>query len=230
MPRSNFMPRLPLLGLAVLALTATGCANTRALDTTSAGATDEAATLFVPYQFQVAAIDDTVVRDSFAAFDGRDQTLDIAPGRHTLKLRYFDLIEDDGDRTDDYARVLSEPITVAFEARANRRYAVVGARPDTPEAGTAFAAGPELSIQARATGEPVNDPITVAKPDVDTIRRGNTVFAPIGPATASTPEAAPAPTPAGASPQSYDMLKYWWNNASQADRRRFAQWRASDHN
>ena len=200
-----------------------GCAGVRQLDTgTQAGAAS--AELFVPYQFQVQAIDGTVLRENFYTFDGRDQTLRLAPGEHELVLRYFDLIENNEDRTDDYARVLSEPITVSFTARANSQYAVTGDRPTTPSAGEAFAANPTLAIANRASGDTVSGDVAVAEPEIDTIRRGNTVFAPVG-KTPSASSDAPQPAPENAPPQSLQMLKYWWNNASQAERDRFEAWR-----
>ena len=213
-----------ITGLIVLA----GCAGVRQIDT---GNTPGAASaeLFVPYQYQVQAIDGTELRSSFYSFDGRDQTLRVAPGEHTLVLRYFDLIEDNDDRTDDYARVLSEPITVSFTARADSRYAVTGERPSTPSAGEAFAANPRLAIENRASGDTVSGEIAVAEPEIETIRRGNTVFAPVGKTAAASADT-PQPAPKNAPPQSLQMLKYWWNNASQAERDRFEAWRAQSAN
>ncbi|MES1950838.1 hypothetical protein S4A8_08265 [Salinisphaera sp. S4-8] len=216
----RFLVRASLIaGLTALA----GCAGVRQLDT---GAPSGAASaeLFVPYQFQVQAIDGTVLRDNFYTFDGRDQTLRVAPGEHELVLRYFDLIADNDDRTDDYARVLSEPITVSFSARANSQYAVTGERPTTPDAGEAFAANPSLLIENRANGNTVSGEIAVAEPEIETIRRGNTVFAPVGKTPAASTDA-PQPAPENAPPQSLQMLEYWWNNASQAERDRFEAWR-----
>lgn len=217
---------LTLFGLLLLAA---GCANVRQLDS-GASTTQASAELFVPYQFQVQAIDGTVLRDSFNSFDGRDQTLRVAPGSHELVLRYFDLIENGSDPTDDYARVLSEPITVSFQARANSRYAVVGERPETPDAGEAFAAEPTLAVENRSSGETVSGDVAVAESQVETIRRGNTVYTAVDQAagTASagaTPGPQPAPAAENAPPQSLQMLKYWWNAASQSERDRFEAWR-----
>ncbi|MBS63565.1 DUF2057 family protein [Salinisphaera sp.] len=221
---SRFATRFILgTGLMAALIALAGCAGVRQLDTgTQAGAAS--AELFVPYQFQVQAIDGTVLRENFYTFDGRDQTLRLAPGEHELVLRYFDLIENNEDRTDDYARVLSEPITVSFTARANSQYAVTGDRPTTPSAGEAFAANPTLAIENRASGDTVSGDVAVAEPEIDTIRRGNTVFAPVG-KTPSASSDAPQPAPENAPPQSLQMLKYWWNNASQAERDRFEAWR-----
>ena len=221
---SRFATRFILgSGLMAALIALAGCAGVRQLDTgTQAGAAS--AELFVPYQFQVQAIDGTVLRENFYTFDGRDQTLRLAPGEHELVLRYFDLIENNEDRTDDYARVLSEPITVSFTARANSQYAVTGDRPTTPSAGEAFAANPTLAIENRASGDTVSGDVAVAEPEIDTIRRGNTVFAPVG-KTPSASSDAPQPAPENAPPQSLQMLKYWWNNASQAERDRFEAWR-----
>ncbi|WP_348766254.1 DUF2057 family protein [uncultured Salinisphaera sp.] len=210
-------------GLMVALMAVVGCAGVRQLDTgTQAGAAS--AELFVPYQFQVQAIDGTVLRENFYTFDGRDQTLRLAPGEHELVLRYFDLIQNNEDRTDDYARVLSEPITVSFTARANSQYAVTGDRPATPSAGEAFAANPTLTIENRASGDTVSGDVAVAEPEIETIRRGNTVFAPVGKTPAASADA-PQPAPENAPPQSLQMLKYWWNTASQAERDRFEAWR-----
>ena len=227
MPRidSRLLAFLTLFGLLLLA---SGCANLRQLDSGTSNA-QASAELFVPYQFQVQAIDGTVLRDSFNSFDGRDQTLRVAPGKHELVLRYFDLIENTTDRTDDYSRVLSEPITVAFQARANSRYAVVGKRPETPAAGEAFAAEPQLTIENRGSGKTVSGEVSVAEPEAETIRRGNTVYAPVGQASAAAVAApGPQPAPENAPPQSLQMLKYWWNSASQAERDRFKAWRTQD--
>lgn len=225
MPRT--FRRFEFLLIAAAMLATAGCASVRDLDTgTAEGA--NAARLFVPYQFQVAALDGETIRDSFYTFDARDQRLSVAPGRHTLVLRYFDLIDDEADRSDDYARVLSEPITVTFDARPGGDYAVVGAQPDTPAAGQAFAADPTLEIQSRESGEAVSDSISVAEPEAETIRRGNTVYAPVADAGAHAPNVnvnEPAAAPAAGSPQAYEMLKYWWNNAGSAERARFEAWR-----
>jgi uncharacterized protein YccT (UPF0319 family) len=226
MPRidSRLFACLSLFGLLLLA---SGCANVRQLDSGNSQG-EASAELFVPYQFQVQAIDGTVLRDSFNSFDGRDQNLRVAPGKHELVLRYFDLIENTTDRTDDYSRVLSEPITVTFQARANSRYAVVGERPETPVAGETFAAEPQLTIENRGSGKTVSGEVSVAKAEAETIRRGNTVYAPVAKAsTATGVSAAPGPQPApeNAPPQSLQMLKYWWNSASQAERDRFEAWR-----
>lgn len=211
-----------LIGL-LAALLASGCAGVRQLDGNTADGRASAAVL-VPYQFQVQAIDATVLRDSFHTFDGRDQTLRVAPGEHALTLRYFDLIKDSEDRSDDYARVLSEPISVRFKAAADSQYAVVGKRPQTPAAGQAFAAAPTLAIKNRASGETVSRDVSVAEPEVETIRRGSTMYAPVGETKAQPgPERAPPSAP----PQSLQMLKYWWNSAGQAERDRFEAWRAT---
>ena len=227
MPRIDSRLSACLLFGALLLL-ASGCASVRQLDS-GARAGQASAELFVPYQFQVQAIDGTVLRDSFNSFDGRDQNLRVAPGKHELVLRYFDLIENTTDRTDDYTRVLSEHVTVTFQASANSRYAVVGERPETPAAGEAFAAEPTLAIENRGSGETVSGQVSVAEPEVETIRRGNTVYAPVAQGAASA-SAAPGPQPApdNAPPQSLQMLKYWWNSASQAERDRFEAWRGQD--
>ncbi len=201
-----------LLATAVLALSA--CATVRDYDT---GPADDqpASTLFVPYQFEVVAIDGTTLNDNFMFFDGRSQTLDVAPGEHTLVLRYFDLIDDSQSHTDDYVRVLSEPITVVFTTRANTDYPLVGARPQTPAAGRDFARAPVLQIETADHGERVAAQITVA--EAEPAPQG-------GAAAASGPKPAPA---AGDDARAYNMLEYWWNQASAAERERFDRWRRS---
>lgn len=95
MLRLNTMPCLPRIGLAVIVLAvAAGCASIRA-GMPAANASGHNATLRDSYPFQVTAIDITMIYDSFHSFDGRDQTLDLAPGQHTLILRYFYLIRND---------------------------------------------------------------------------------------------------------------------------------------
>lgn len=214
-------PRAGLLfGLLFMSTLVAGCAATRELDT---GTPDASAELKVPYHFQVQALDGHTLRQSFHSFDAREQRLPITPGAHTLVLRYFDLVDNVADRTDDYTRVLSEPITVEFTAQANRRYAVVGERPETPERARAFAQDPELTIERVDTGAVVSTDVQVAEPKRDVIRRGDTVYAPI-----ETTESAAAPPPArNAAPESLQMLKYWWNNAGAEERERFEAWRES---
>ncbi len=203
-----------LAAVSISALSA--CATVRDYDT---GPVDNqaASTLFVPYQFEVVAIDDTTLNDNFMFFDGRDQTLTLAPGQHTLVLRYFDLIDDRESHTNSYVRVLSEPITVVFTTRPGTDFRVVGAPPETPAAGRDFARAPALHIETANRGERIAVQVAVA--EAEPTQQSD-------PASAGHQEPAPVPPTAGAGgTRAYDMLEYWWNQASAAQRERFDQWR-----
>lgn len=195
------MPRLPITLAAAIVLLA-GCVVERSYRLADDGA-ERTSELTVPYHVTVVAVDGRDLNTGYLFYDQRPQVLTLGPGEHTVVLRYFDLLEDDEGAQSDSERVTSEPVRLRFTAEPGRAYRLAAPRPDTLAAARRYARAPEMRIEPAGGGAAVSEPAPAPAPE--------------------SPAAAAGPETSASAPTALEMLEYWWQQASPAQRRRFLE-------
>ncbi|MCF6436421.1 DUF2057 domain-containing protein [Pseudoalteromonas sp. MMG022] len=144
--------------------------------------------------------------------------LELAPGRHILKLKYNDLYE---LNYDEHEVIESDPFWVIVELTEEGDYQVLFQRPESVDLAKQFAKHPSASLQT-PSGQAVELKTLKFRPNLSQERPVTArELAP----TASTPVAPPNDRPAkGIShPDAYSMLEFWWQQANDAQRAAFLE-------
>lgn len=149
----------------------------------------------------------------------RVDDIELAPGSYRLKLKYTDLYE---LGFDDHEVIESEPFWVDITIDDNKDYDMVFNRADNAVSAKIFAEAPLVSLKAK--GASVAQPLSVIsntqlasqKPALQ-----NTV--PAGPTRPSQPIKPIAPINGKGMPSAPQMLEFWWQQATIAERKAFLE-------
>ncbi|MFT5123196.1 MAG: hypothetical protein ACI9TH_003673 [Kiritimatiellia bacterium] len=186
----------------LLLLVLVGCASTQIaqLYEGPARSADAIALLDVPYDFNLLAIDGRENRRVQLGVQSGPRQFAILPGDHTLRLSYY-RIWDRG--SDDHDVVRSQPFEVSFVAEAGRQYTLSFPPSADLAASLAYADAPVVEVT------PLQAPVPEKK--AATQRADPRALAPAG----------PPPT------QSADLMKFWWEKATDAEKAEFKAWQES---
>ena len=173
-----------------------------------------------------------------------DTKLGFLPGPHQIIIYYKDFWEAPGD---EYDRVESKPISIKFNAVAGQQYRVNYKKPENLEQARAYAKSPSIELINLTTN---TNAATNVEYNVYTTSFFSKVFSDESGAieepapglttgiTATPAPTTPVPTPKLAAPASstdaasdtktdaraLDMLKYWWESASDDQKKAFHDW------
>jgi uncharacterized protein YccT (UPF0319 family) len=204
-----------LVGLLVLV--SAGCATVkpRQMYEGPPRAEDRIARLLVPEVVQVLSVDgkDLDVR-AFKLF-GHRQELHLLPGRHRLTARYSVVLDLESE---EHELFYAAPVTLEFDAEAGRVYRVAHRTGRLRMEGEERMMDVELWVEAAAAKNP--EPLSRAVEPAD----APVVAAPTQAATTGTGAARPARTGDVPDVRALDLLKVWWQRASQEERRAFLEW------
>ncbi|MBB1278772.1 DUF2057 domain-containing protein [Pseudoalteromonas sp. SR43-3] len=145
----------------------------------------------------------------------RIDDVELAPGTYQLRLKYTDLYEDDYDT---HEVVESEPFWVSVTVEAGKDYTLVFNRAENAVSAKVFAEAPQVSLKAKssAVAKPLsvisNTQLASNKPVMqNTMPAGRQPIKPIAPITDKGMPSAP------------QMLDFWWQQATTAERKAFLE-------
>ena len=190
----------------------------------------------VPESFNILFTD----REKFGStlYSGETK-LGFLPGPHQIIIYYKDFWEAPGDESE---RVESKPISIKFNAVAGQKYRINFKKPESLETAKTYAKNPSIEFTNVTTN---TNAATSIEYNVYTRDFFANVF---GDESGSTTDSAPAatavipppptPTPKLAAPvassdaennaqtdsNALDMLKYWWETASDDQKKAFRHW------
>ncbi|CAM4060088.1 DUF2057 domain-containing protein [Pseudoalteromonas byunsanensis] len=149
--------------------------------------------------------------------------LEVAPGRHILKMKYNDLYE---LNYDEHEVIESEPFWVVVELTDEGDYQVVFQRPETVDLAKQFAKHPSASLrtpnsQVIALKTLKNRPSLPSERQV--IKDEVVIESPTPVVPLSSAPASHKPVKGISHPDAYSMLEFWWQQASEAQRAAFLE-------
>lgn len=168
-----------------------------------------------PQEFVPLQVDSRVIESSlFSKVDD----LDLDPGTYQLKLKYTDLYEDDYDT---HEIVESEPFWVSVTVQADKDYTLVFNRAENAVAAKVFAQSPMVSLKAQ--GNELATPLSVISKSqlAKDMTVNQSVDTPAGPQKPSRPIKPIAPINGKGMPSASQMLDFWWEQATLAERKAF---------
>ncbi|MEW6741608.1 MAG: DUF2057 family protein [Planctomycetota bacterium] len=178
---------------------------------------DEVAVLLVPVSVQVDQVDGQPFAGGGGLLGDPKSELHFLPGPHDLKVRYHVLWP---IRYDEHEKVVSEVVTLRFEAAAGGRYAIAFEQPAELKDARRFAKSPVFRVEVsdslvKGPGLPA---ATVPAAETPADAPPVVTEAPAGRPAAPVPET-PAPEV-----RVLEALKLLWEGASEAERRSFREW------
>lgn len=202
MQRTKLAPsRAWMLSLGLLA----GCAASGPLKTYEGPARPaaELATLAVPEEVQVMAIDG---REPPTTFARSDVQMALLPGEHVLSLRYVQLFQLGAD---SHEIVRSKQAALRFNAAAGAAYRLESPHQAKLEQGKAFAKDPKFRLVNAGNGEAVDSVSITSYAEASLVDTINKAFQSQGePRTATN----------------LDLLKDVWGRTSPEERDAFRRW------
>jgi|TARA_B110000240_G_scaffold76683_2_gene87390 hypothetical protein len=170
-----------------------------------------------PEEFVPLQVGERIIESSLFS---RVEDLELAPGSYRLKLKYTDLYDEDYDM---HEVVESEPFWVDITIEAGTDYTLVFNRAENAVAAKVFAQSPMVSLKAK--GSALAAPLSVvsnnqlaSEATVRTMRE-----APAGPEKPSRPIKPIAPITGKGMPSAAQMLDFWWQQATVAERKAFLE-------
>ncbi|CAM3068278.1 DUF2057 domain-containing protein [Pseudoalteromonas distincta] len=149
----------------------------------------------------------------------RIDDVELAPGTYQLRLKYTDLYEDDYDT---HEVVESEPFWVDVTVEAGKDYTLVFNRAANAVSAKVFAEAPQVSLKAKSSA--IAKPLSVI-PDtqlaINKPAMQNTM--PAEPSRSSRPIKPIAPVTGKGMPSAPQMLDFWWQQATTAQRKAFLE-------
>jgi uncharacterized protein YccT (UPF0319 family) len=178
-------------------------------------AADEAR-VFIAKAFNLLNVDG----DSYSQpLVGNGTLVKLLPGSHKIVIKYVDFWAVDPD-TDE--RVTSQPILLAFDAKAGENYIVRGPELKDFKAAKAYAENPQVDIINKRNENSVATDILYQVEDkgliaafVNSLSSNDT--------PPSTPESSDSRNRTQGEP-ALDMLKYWWQKADAQQQEDFMLW------
>ncbi len=224
-----FLITLPLL------LFVSACSQTQVIPLYEGAARedDQLLVLKVPPRLEILSINGQEVELDAPLFGSGDRVLHLEPGGYRILAFYRELWE---ERTGGHRTLLSDGITFALEGDAGERYRLEYDRPGNIREAEALAADFHGWIENLDTGERIAaEPETVplqrgvlasSRPDVreTRIRPAQTVAAaPVDTSTTARTQAEDKDAPEEEK-QYLDLLKAYWSQATEEERREFLRW------
>jgi hypothetical protein len=150
---------------------------------------------------------------------GNNTLVKLLPGSHKIVIKYVDYWSV-GPDTDE--RVASQPILVAFTAKAGENYLISAPELIDAKAAMAYAKNPQVDIINKNTKTSVATDIQYQLKDKGLVAAFVDSLSP-DPTPASAPESPNSDISDQAEP-ALDMLKYWWQKANTQQQDDFMQW------
>ena len=170
-----------------------------------------------PEEFVPLQVGERIIESSLFS---RVDDVELAPGTYQLKLKYTDLYD---LGYDDHEVIESEPFWVNVTIEAGKDYTLVFNRAENAVAAKVFAQSPMVSLKAK--GSALAAPLSVvsnnqlaSEATVRTMRE-----APAGPEKPSRPIKPIAPITGKGMPSAAQMLDFWWQQATVAERKAFLE-------
>lgn len=197
---------------------------------------NEISTLNVPQEFNVMFID----KKKFGAtlYSG-DTKISFLPGPHHIIIYYKDFLEAPGDESE---RVESKPISINFNAVAGQQYRINFKKPNNLEEARAYSKNPSIEFVDMTTNTNIAANIEYnlyTRSFFSEIFSGeNNAAAESAPVATAEITAPSVPIPVMAAPRdttnagsntdangrALEMLKYWWETASEDQKKAFQEW------
>ena len=169
-----------------------------------------------PEEFVPLQVGDRMLESSLFS---RIDDVELAPGTYQLRLKYTDLYEDDYDT---HEVVESEPFWVDVTVEAGKDYTLVFNRAENAVSAKVFAEAPQVSLKAKnsAIAKPLSVISSTQLASNKPVMK-NTV--PAGPSRPSRPIKPIAPVTGKGMPSAPQMLDFWWQQATTAERKAFLE-------
>lgn len=189
------------------------------------------AKIYVPADIGVVRVDE---KSLFTLLPIKDRTeLHVLPGMHKISLRYR-AVWDIG--REDHTRITSDPVAKWLTVKAGHEYQVEHDTPKSRKSAEAYVPNFDFQIRDLSAPEGAETDVTVGSDAVAaSIAAATTGMGDVS--TGSTPNTTTkmenrAPDSAiitrkqsnGTARPPLDQLKYWWGQASDAERQGFRQW------
>lgn len=197
---------------------------------------NEVGTLSIPESFNILFINKKKFGPTL--YSGNSK-IGFLPGSHHIIIYYKEFWEIPGD---EHERIESKPISIKFDAEAGQHYQIKFVPPENVDEARIYVQNPSIEFVNKATNTSAANSIEY---NVYTRSFFTDVF---GEEDGSTTESVPAstvgmippttPAPTVAAPdattstsgtvqedaRALDMLKYWWESASETQRKAFQDW------
>ena len=175
-----------------------------------------AETIHFPEEFVPLQVGERLIEQSFFS---RVDDVELAPGTYQLKLKYTDLYE---LGFDDHEVIESEPFWVDITIDDNKDYDMVFNRADNAVSAKIFAEAPQVSLKAK--GASVAQPLSViSNTQLASQKPALQKTGPAGPTRPSQPIKPIAPINGKGMPSAPQMLEFWWQQATIAERKAFLE-------
>jgi uncharacterized protein YccT (UPF0319 family) len=206
---------------------------------------DQLATVRVPVHMDLVSVDEKQMSITSSFLRTGDLLLELAPGPHTLVVRYHDI----WDVTEEYHETIkSPPATLSFQAAPGGAYLIAMKDPKDMASAQLFATSFHPWIEDEKTGRkldalPSPPPETPAGPDEaqaalpaeapaepaeeQAALPADTSAGPDREAAAPPPESPAEPAPAirmDEDVSALKMLQFWWQRASKEGKVGFMEW------
>ena len=159
---------------------------------------DQEVTLILPIDFEIVSLDNVAVSQFEQSFRTHELVIRLAPGEHTLVLKYSDVWEIDSENHD---KLTSGLLTFSDSFNAGQAYQVHTPKLLSYEQAKQFIADPKVSLRSErqiieSHHSPKDNPMSFSKDD--------------------KPQQVDYPN--------LRQLQFWWENANQFERNQFKQW------
>jgi len=181
-------------------------------------------TLILPEELNLLSVDDNKYAGKF--FGGNDTRLELAPGLHRVVVEYeifFDI------SVDEHQRILSKPFQITFNAEPGKQYSIKLPSFDDVENAEKYASKPVFELIDRSTNQNVAADVVHHEGTRGLFAQFNQQVEFNKPVRHTIPAAAVPVRRTVTSSHTTDdmpatMLKYWWGQASEQQRRNFIKY------
>lgn len=183
----------------------------------------EVATLTVPVELEVFEVSGVEVESP--SVDRGSYTLEVPAGEQRLLLQYF--VNWPGGSDTDVIR--SPGMSLIADFRAGGRYRLEYPVPELRDDALRYAKAPQATLVSADGRERVSARVHVNSMSLldrafGSFRPSREGAGPIRSAAAAEQDDAPAPTQPPVDQTALERLKYWWQQAGEAERQAFWQW------
>ena len=182
---------------------------------------DQIASVFIPKAFNLLNVDGNSYTQPLM---GNGTVVKLLPGSHKIVIKYVDFWEVTADNTE---RVTSQPILVAFDARAGENYYIPFTELKDVKAARAFVKDPHVDLVNKKTNTSVATDVKYQLEDKGLIAAFMDSLSPKDTPAPTVAEATDQETRAKGEP-ALEMLKYWWQKANAQQQESFMKWVAGE--